>query len=247
MKISAAEIHSYRKCPLYYQFKYTDGIPEDAGVNQELNDKIHRLIYYFYYRIMNKDIPHLDSIKKKWNSLWYGEMDPMEYILTPKNDRAEAGHKALPMVDNFYKSSCTAPGMPLAIEQEFVVNIGDHEVSGIIELVRELQDGPRRVIEIVNYKTGSQLPTQWNVDYDLNLSLTSYAFRTLFGAKEQRIAAHYLRSNRIFVTHRLPEHYDRMATTVDQVVKSISRGLFYPKESYLCNSCYYKNYCTVWK
>lgn len=247
MKISISELRSYRKCPLYYQFKYVDGIQEEQSISQELDEKLHRLIYYFYYRIMNKDIPHLESVKRKWNSLWYGNMDPMEYILTPKNDRSEAGHKALPMIDNFYKSNCSVPGMPLAIEQEFTVRVGDHEVSGILELVREIQDGPRRVIEIIDYKTGTQVPIQWNVDYDLYLSLQSYAFRTIFGAKEQRTLAHYLRSNRVFVTYRSQDHYERMASTVDQIAKSIYRGLFYPQESYMCNSCYYKNYCTVWK
>jgi CRISPR/Cas system-associated exonuclease Cas4 (RecB family) len=248
MKLSVSEILDYKKCPLYYQFRYVNGIEEDLSVPQEIHDEIHRLIYFFYYGVMdNKPALDILALKKKWGKMWFKDIDGEKYILTPKNDRSEAGIKAVPLIEHFHNFACQRPCMPLAVEQSFSVDIGDHTVSGMFEVVREVQDGPRRLIEITNYKTGTQVPIQWNVDYDLSLSLQSYAFRQLFNAKEQRILVHYLRSDRVFATHRSNDHFDRMAKTIDLVARSITRGLFYPRETFLCNSCFYQNYCTVWK
>jgi CRISPR/Cas system-associated exonuclease Cas4 (RecB family) len=247
MKLTVQQISDYKKCPAYYQFKYSHGIPEEESLPQQVSNKVHRVVYFFFFQVMNQYIPKLDALKSKWESLWFQGMDPMQYILTPRNEKLETGQKAVPLIENFYNSNCLSPGMPLAIDQEYTVQIGDHEVSGKLEVVRELQDGPRRVIEISSYKTGSQVPIQWNVDWDFSLTMQSYAFRNLYSAKEQRLLQHYLRSNRMFYTHRSPDHYERVKATIDSIAEALSRNIFYPRETFLCSSCDYKNYCTIWK
>jgi CRISPR/Cas system-associated exonuclease Cas4 (RecB family) len=245
MNVSIQEILDYRKCPLSYYFKYVQKLPED-NLSTQVSEQIHEIVYYFYSKVMNKDMPTIDMLKNQWESTWFSGIDPMQYILTPRNERLETGQKAVPLISNFYNANCLAPGMPLALNQEFQIELGDNIVSGKIELVREIQDGPRRVIEIVNYRTSQQYPTQWVIDYDINLSLQSYAFREKYNAKEQRLVAHYLRSDKAFQTFRSKEHYKRMKSTIDMIVKDISRGIFYPRETYICNTCDYRNYCEQW-
>jgi hypothetical protein len=138
MNVSIQEILDYRKCPLSYYFKYVQKLPED-NLSTQVSEQIHEIVYYFYSKVMNKDMPTIDMLKNQWESTWFSGIDPMQYILTPRNERLETGQKAVPLISNFYNANCLAPGMPLALNQEFKVELGDNIVSGKIELVREIQ------------------------------------------------------------------------------------------------------------
>jgi CRISPR/Cas system-associated exonuclease Cas4 (RecB family) len=246
MKISLQEVQDYISCPLLYDFKYRHGLPENENLNREVAEKMLKVVYYFYFKVMDGHAPALETLKNKWETIWFGKMSPMEYMLTPRTDKMDTGQKAVPMIDNFFKENYYTPGTPLVINSDFEVEVGDHEVSGTIHLVREVQDGPRKVIELLEYKTGTHTPSEWMVENDLVLSLNSFAFRRIYKHREQRAVAHYLRSNKYFATMRTEEHYRRMTTTIDMIARCLQRGIFYPRQTFLCSTCSYKYYCSAW-
>jgi CRISPR/Cas system-associated exonuclease Cas4 (RecB family) len=244
MVISLSQINDYIKCPQYYQYKYNYKLEEKAIIEKEYSEKIHEIIYHFFYRVLDKQVPGLHVLRDKWESLWFKKkIDPLQYLTTPKNPAWEMGVSGATLLTNFYNSNYQDPGAPLLINHSFTFPYGDHEITGQFEVVREIQDGPRRVIELIIYKTGRQTPTQWTVDNNLTISILSAAFRYLLRAKEQREVVYHLRSNKTFSTYRTKEELDKALKIVDRIVEGITQNIFYPRHSFICNNCSYKNYC----
>lgn len=244
MILSLAQINDYIKCPQYYQYKYNYGLEEGTVLSKEYSDKLHEVIYHFFFRVMDKQVPGLHVIRDKWESLWFKEkIDPLKYVTTPKNESWEIGIKGATLLTNFYNDNYLNPGVPLLVNHPFTFPCGDHEIEGKFEVVREIQDGPRRVIEIITYKTRKQTPTNWEVNQDLTISLLSAAFRHLLKAREQRETVYHLRSAKNFHTYRTKEQLEKAAENVDRIVSGIEQGIFYPRYSYICNGCHYKNFC----
>lgn len=244
MIISLSQINDYLKCPQYYQYKYNYGIKEETILSKEYSDKLHEVIYHFFFRVMDKQVPSLHVLRDKWESLWFKEkIDPLKYLTTPRNETWEMGIKGSTLLTNFYNDNYLNPGVPLLVNHEFTFPCGDHEVTGKFEVVREVQDGPRRVIELLIYKSSRQTPNQWVVDNDLNISLLSAAFRHLLRAKEQRDTVFHLRTGKKFFTCRTKEQTDKAAKIVDSIANGIELGVFYPRYSFICNTCSYKKLC----
>lgn len=245
MKLYLTQLQDYIQCPLYFHFKHLNGLDDDK-LSFRLSSSLHELFYCFFFQVMDNKIMSVDEILEKWNQIWFKGIDPVEFIFNPRTEEMDTGYKAVPLIQTFYDEYAYIPGAPLVINQEATIQIEGHEIVGTIELVREMQEGAQRLVELVDFKTGTQVPTKWNVENDLAVTFQSIAFRELFGAKEHRILYHFLRSNRMFHTTRGRDSYDRFNAIVRNVCRSIERGLFYPRQTFMCTQCNFAAYCSAW-
>ena len=68
--------------------------------------------------------------------------------------------------------------------------------------------------------------------------------------KDMKIDAtriHLIKSNKDIYTTRNLNDYERLKSTVNNIAKSIQNELYYPRETFMWNSCNYRNYCRAWK
>jgi len=244
LKLTIQQIKDYIKCPSFYNFKHIEKINESPLLSSALSEKMHTVIYHFFFKVMDGKVPELEYLRSKWEHLWFGKkINPIKYVTTPRNETWEIGMKSVVLLDNFYNSTYLNPGFPLVVNQGFSVQIGDHLVTGKFEVVREIMDGPRRIIEILAYNTSSQAPIQWLVDNDIYISVLSYAFREKFQSKEQRETVYHLKTNKTFFTYRTEDQLKKLASIVNNVAEGIKKQIFYPRHLYMCNSCSYKDTC----
>ncbi len=249
MELTTQQVLTYIDCPIKYALTYNARIKPDTESLHELWSKaMHTAAYYFWYRLMDAKRVTEQEMLDKWESLWYKALGITreDIIFSRRDERVDLGLKGTSILQGFMRNISATPSVPICIAKEFSVPIGDHVISGNFEVVRETKEPGKRLIEIIDYKTGQTIPDQTMVDMDLALSIQSYAFRHMFQAKEQRLTYYYMRHNRSINTVRESLHYRRMIETIKAVADSIQSNIYYPRQTFMCKSCTYKQYCDVW-
>lgn len=258
MELSLDQIQTYLHCPAEYMFKYEKNIPAEDPTNTKYKKAIHKTVNYFYFSALGGFVPSAKQMKDKWATIWReaseGPIDASKLLFQSKR-REEASRtdkqiiQGYEMIHNFYHFNKDSVGIPIAVDHEFRVPIGGVTVTGTFELIRESLDktSPNRFIEIVDFKTGSEPTDMFLVNNDLNLTVMSYAFRNLFKAKEDRLTYSYLKTGKEIYTSRNERDYDRMKATVLGVAEGIANKRFYPRQTFMCKSCPFKDVCNIAK
>lgn len=226
---------------LYYKdTKVTD-------IKEEFNQEMHKIIYSYYYGAMNGNNVGLGELKRKWGTFWYKNKTKEDIMFSNSNTlRSELGVKGVFVIDKLWEVLSEVKHAPLAVEQEYCVQVGEHYVTGTIELIREIKLSKRKSsIDIVNYCLLDANPDKFVLNYDLSVTAQAYAFRNIFKRKEDSFTLYYLRKDKTYQVTRTQQHFDNFADIVNMVATSIEAELFYPKYSIECKGCNYQRNCHI--
>lgn len=259
MDLHLDEIHTYLACPAKYKFKFVDNIPMPPNSSVQFRKAIHETTYFFFYCAMNSWVPKPAQMKDKWASIWNQNnqmVDPMSLILkTSQSEMAKKTRgtkkvdqyhmKGMEMIHNFYHFNHANPGSVILVDQPYRLALDDVNIIGKFELIREILDATdgKRYIEIVDFKTSDEPMDPFLVKHDFNLTLASLAFRNLFQSTEDRLKYHYLKTGRDIITVRRENDFNRAKATVKGVVNGIKNEDFYPKQSFACKTCEFRDVC----
>lgn len=234
MKLTEQQLFDYSYCPVKYYLKYKTKLiaPEEVTVNKLLT----QVAKFFYNNVMNGKIPTLRQMQTKLDSLCEANKD----IISSK--------KAVEMwgqVYNFYNWACDKKVAVIDTDIKYALNIGEHIIEGTMNPVALT---PNKQLEVLIANFSSKIPDQLEVDSKLKYTLDTMAFNN--ANKDMKINAtriHLVRHNKDIVTTRNANDYERLKSTVNNIAKSIQNELYYPRETYMCNTCNYRNYCRAWK
>lgn len=249
MELTIEQINDYRECPLMYKLKHVNQIEfDDKSKKQEFKDKMRKVVQYYYYNLMDGNVPTESQLRAKWDSLWYDQnKSKAEMIFEERTAVNKLGLKGYSIIKTFYRNVSANPGAPIIVDWDFEVPVGKHLVSGNIELVRELKEGYDRNIEIVGFRFGGNVPKKFIARVDLNLTLQAHGLRKLLQGKEQRLIYWYPENDKKIYTMRDRDSFKRLESTVENIAKGIEHEIYYPRERrYRCRSCSYKDLCEVW-
>lgn len=245
MILDARSIYTYMDCPIKYALMYnTKFKPGEKSMAEKFSEAMHTTLYYFWFKMMNDGRVTDVELIKKWESIWYdgNGISAEDIMYYKKKDLVDLGNKGTAMIQGFIRTNKNNPGYPIAVNMDFAVPIGDHHITGRFELVREIN----RALEIVDYKTSMSIPDRVIVDRDIALTMQSYAFRHMFQKNENLLTYHYLRQNKPISTRRTRHDYDRLAETINAIAHCIEHKIYYPRDTFKCGSCEYKNHCGEW-
>lgn len=261
MELTLDELHAYLECPLKYKFTHKDEISIDKANSIIFKSAVHKTISFFFFSVMNGQLPSLAQMKDKWSTMWEETFNPQSIVDQILSTHPSLHYKnkgkfrdpevtkyqmnGIEMIYNFYHFNKDNPGNIIGVDLPYRVVLGDVTVVGNFELVREIIDSVsgKRYIEIVDFKTGTDAVDPFLVKHDLDLSLASYAFRELFQSTEDRVKYHYLKTGRDIIIHKQESDFARMKSIVNGVRQGVQSELYYPRQSHMCKSCSYKDIC----
>lgn len=259
MELNLDQIYAYLHCPLQYQFKYENKIQTVESDTTKFKKAVHKTIAYLYFSIMGGWMPTSKQMKDKWATIWKESKDEhtdlSELLLKERTYNIKRKPNTIDkhitqgfeLIHNFYYYNKDNHGTPIAVDHEFRVPVSGITMVGNFELIRETLDksSPNRFIEIVDFKTGNEATDMFLVNNDFGLTASSYAFRNLFQSKEDRLTYNYLKTGKEIYTGRVEKHYDRMKATVDGVAEGIANKRFYPRQTFMCKTCPFKETCDI--
>lgn len=160
----------------------------------------------------------------------------------------EAFIKAKNEISNYLKNNFDEKNLPLALEYSFNFFIKKLKIVGIMDRVDSLKNGE---IEIIDYKTGNKLPTQKELDN--NLQLTIYAIAAT-NVKEKflnkkadkvKLSLYFLEKEKKLTTTRTKEQLEEAKKEIVKIANEISNSDFKCNKSPLCKRCEYKMLCNA--
>lgn len=245
MRISIREISDYTKCPLYYKLKHIDEIQEDKKIDEYFKEYFKLAIYFFYFSIIEKKKKSIDLMMKRWGELWFSS-EMME--LFSEADLKQKSNDAVILMNAFMKKYGDEPSLPIAVNFQYDAIFEGKEnlhVSGEIDLIKIVNDKTnRRETVMGHFSMSKQYPDNFMLKNNLALSVASYAFRSNFKTKEDKIIIHSVNCVEDTPTIRTGMDYSRAERSIRNICVGIREGVFYPAPSPInCTSCSYRLFC----
>ncbi len=232
MRLSYSKVSTFLDCGFKFKLRYIHKLPQKPRSHLRLGSVLHSVLGKFYIDT-ESGLPSLDYLLSLYEEAW---PSPAEN----HHSQYDLGRKIL---EEYYRSNMDGWHPPLWVESAFNVPLGRHIIVGVFDRVDRLEDGR---IEIIDYKAQKALPTQDDVDEDLQLKVYALAFRQITGNIPDLLSVYHLRSNRKWTTGSSWEEVDATKSKILDVASRITHGRhFKPRANQGCRWCDYRVYCPL--
>jgi len=254
MRISYSGLEAFTQCPAKYKYQYIDRIRTPKSKEAVFGTLIHECLKMFH-NPSRPTPPSEDELLKyfteKWDSSLYQD----------QQEESFAFHQGIQILKNYYQSIQGNKFDILALETSFevpvVVETNDspaprrefHQITGRIDRIDKLPDGS---FEIIDYKTSKNMPSQEDVDKNLQLSVYHLGLYQRWPSlqKENRpakLSLYFLKHGEKISTSRDSQQINESRETIISLLKQIKQSKFEPKQNALCGWCSFQPYCPLYK
>lgn len=243
--LSYSQIQTFQICPLHYKLRYVVGLPPVPTAAQSLGISVHNSMHDFYAQIKAGEKPTekliLNLLDKNWISQGYKNKKYERISLTRAKD----------YLLGFLKKGFDEKVTPVLLEQKFSVSLNHKgnrplQIGGVIDRVDQF--GNNRV-EIIDYKTGENVPSQREVDKNEQLTFYALAASKIsdppFGRKPEDISLslYYFEEQTKLTTKRTIEQLADFEKKLFEIRKEIENSDFQCNNEFLCKDCEYAQFC----
>jgi RecB family exonuclease len=138
--------------------------------------------------------------------------------------------------------------LPAQTEMSFQFLLQDIKIIGRFDRIDKLKDGK---IEIIDYKTGGNIPDERKLKNDLQLTLYALAAtkinEPLFNKKPEDVllTLYYVEKNKRMTTTRSKEQLEEAKNYIIKKVEEIQASDFHCSRGRICQDCEYKILCST--
>jgi len=245
--LSYSQIESFRTCPLHYKLSYIIRVPTPPSASLSFGSAIHATLKEFYERLRQGLKPSekllFEILQEKWQKEGF----------TSKEHERKFFEKGKFYLSGFLKEEFDPQRKPYLMEQRFTLPLPLMEkerplkIGGVMDRVDVLEDGS---LEIVDYKTGATIPTQSQIDN--NLQLTFYALAATSIREEPfnktsaklNLSLYFFDTQEKLTTKRTKGELDEAIEEIYKVRREIEESDFKCSGHMFCqNNCEYNLFC----
>jgi len=246
MRISYSGLETFSNCPAKYKFQYIERIKAPKSKEAVFGTLIHDCLKMFHEPSQPAFISEENLLKyftEKWNSDIYQD----------KQEEAFAFHQGVKILKDYYLQNQGLEFNIVNLETPFEMPILEktelHQITGRIDRIDKLKDG---TFEVIDYKTSKKMPSQEEVDKNLQLSIYYLGIVNRWPSLEKqnrsiKLSLHYLRHGEKLSTIQTKEKIKETEQKVLYIIDQIKKSSFEPKMNPLCDWCAYQQYCPLFK
>lgn len=241
--ISYSQLQTFQMCPLHYKLRYLLNVPTQPSPALSYGISVHGALRDFYQLKKQDPSTPSDRIYDFLTTNW------LKDGYTSKKHEEQSYTQARQMLFQFVQQENVVPGQILAIEQPFNFWLNNVKVGGRIDRIDKLPDGK---IEIIDYKTGDNIPTERKLREDLQLTFYALAATEIKDQILQRdceeivLSLYYLDSNQKLSTSRTREDLTMAKETILEKVAEIEQSDFICTGSIFCKKCEFSLLCQTY-
>ena len=244
--LSYSQINAFETCPLHYKLRYIYKIPTEPTSALSFGTSMHNTLDAFFRSIKSGDKPS----KKKLTNLLEANWQVRGYL--NKKHEKEMFEKGVDYLSEYYKDEFDPNSLPIALEQPFSIALplmeGERrlKIGGKIDRVDEIAGGG---IEIIDYKTGENVPKQKDVDKDMQLTIYALAATSIADSpfkrdiKDIKLSLYYFKDQTKITTTRTQKQIDELVKRLCEVRREIEESDFKCSGNFFCNSCEFRAFC----
>ena len=245
---SISQLKQFEECPRQYKFIYVDRIKRDEeGIEAFLGQRFHDAMEWLYGERAFRCVPLdelLDYYEQNWAGQWHDEVKIVKKRRT-QDDYRLMGRR---FIEDYYRRHHPFDeGRVLGLERYIRFPLDDggrYRCKGIIDRLMIAPDG---VFEVHDYKTGSKLPEQKEIDADRQLALYQIGVQNLWpeaGERGVRLVWHEVAFDIEMRSTRTPEALEKLKADLGALIDRIEAETEFPqRESALCGWCAYQDLC----
>lgn len=251
MRVSYSALNDYKTCPLKFKYKNIDKIREPENVERVFGNLVHDAAEFMFSP--NPLYPTLDEIINRFNKS-FDEKKSRNSEIKLDDGLREQG---IGIIKNFYKKNPPWNYNVLDLESRFEVAIEDDSLNepcvltGVIDRFDKLDED---TYEIIDYKTGKKLPSQDDIDRDLQMSIYNLGLIKRWPHlkdKKIKLSFYYLKHGEKITTSREEKDLEETKNKIVNLIKDIKQkereNNFPATPTILCNWCGYQNICPMWR
>jgi len=238
--ISYSQIQTFNSCPLHYKLKYILNVPTLPSPALSYGVSVHNVLRDFLQLVksnsLEKNFDIAGLLRQNWIKTGYSS----------KSHEQQAYEQAKTTLSKFAKKTLANPPGTIAIEVPFQFWVDKIKVGGRIDRIDRLPDGG---IEIIDYKTGSNVPDQKKVDSDFQLTFYGLAATSIHDdilpVSPERVilSLYYVESDQKITTRRTNEELEIAKQKILDKIQEIEQSDFKCSGGMLCKNCEYKMIC----
>jgi len=235
MRFSYTMVNSFMACEYQYYLRYIKKVQLQETAASVFGTAVHKAIHLGYVN----DLPR-DAWIKLFKTEWITANAQANISYTVNNEYIKKLDKGQEMLGTYYDNFVKGIKAPKELEYRFGFSggglpIGNHTLIGVIDQI----DDRKRVID---YKTGVK-PTQLQLDFDLQFTMYSYAYRKLFGEPESSLILRHLGTMKDLVTTRTEKDFEMLAGELDKLEKKMRSGVYVRHLGRDCSRCFFLEHC----
>ncbi len=244
--LSYSDIETFETCPLHYKLSKIFRLPAPPSASASFGVSVHASLREFFESVTTGKKPTekimFDILEKNWVSK--GFIDKKQ-----ERDFFEKGRMYL---SGFLRQGFVKQKLPVLMEEKFSFPLKNAKgerilVGGTIDRVDDLGDGN---IEIIDYKTSANIPSQKEVDKNMQLSFYALA-ATLSGNKyfikspdQIKLSLYYLDTQEKFTTTRTKKQLEDTIEKIFETKDAIEASSFKCSGHMFCkNGCEFSMFC----
>ena len=240
--LSYSQIETFKTCPMHYKLRYIYKIPTPTSASISFGISIHSTFNEFYRKVKDGAKPTEKLICEILKNNWIDDG------FSSKEHERKFFEKGKVYLSGFLKESFNPKKLPILLEQKFTIPLDKTlKIGGTIDRIDQLKDGS---LEIMDYKTGATIPTQKEVDNNLQLSFYALAATKILSKpfnrkpEEIKLSLYYLDSQEKITTTRTQKDLDKATQEIFKVRDEICKSDFKCSNHFFCQGkCEYSMFC----
>jgi DNA helicase-2/ATP-dependent DNA helicase PcrA len=242
--LSYSQIQTFEMCPLHYKLRYLMSVPTPASPALSYGVSVHSALRDFFQLYKAGDAVSPDKMHELLLQNW------LPYGYASKSHEQNAYRQADSMLTAYAQQSLSDHPNPIAIELPFQFFVNKLKIGGRIDRIDELPDGR---IEIIDYKTGTNIPDEKELQKNFQLTFYALAATEIKDSILNRspdgiiLTLNYVDSNTRLSTVRSKEELEIAKEQIIKKAEEISHSDFLCPGGILCKNCEYKMLCLTVK
>ncbi|MDO8515251.1 MAG: ATP-dependent DNA helicase [bacterium] len=224
--LSYSSIETFRMCPLHYKLKNILRIPTPPNAAQSMGNSMHLMLRDLYLNKLSVD----ELLKNDWIHEGYQSKKHEEDSL----DRIKK------FLEEYLKTDLHKNAKPLYLEQPFMFKVDDLKIGGKFDRVDDLGNGE---VEIIDYKTGANVPSKREIDVNLQMTIYALAAATQFPIEKIKLSFYYFDTASKITTIRTKEQLEEAKKGLLAIRDEIQQSNFQCSGSIICQNCEFKILC----
>lgn len=234
--LSYSQIETFRTCPMHFKLKYIYKIPTPQTGAQSFGTSIHSALKSFFEKVGDGEKPTKRLMFKVLRNNWLisGYLD--------KRHQEEAFEMAKKYLHGYFEAEFNENKLPLMLEQPFTINLPKLKLVGVIDRIDQKANGK---YEIMDYKTGANIPSQREVDNNLQLTIYALALVDMFKVdpRDIKLTLYYFEAQQKLSTTRTKAQLERAKEEILKIKEEIEKSDFKCSNDYFCQNCEYSIMC----